>query len=68
MKVDMQELKARMIYHNRLHRDIAKAVGVSAKTFGIKLQTGDFKISEIHKLMKAIPLTKQDVDKIFFAE
>ena len=68
MQVDIQELKARMVYNKRLQRDIAKAVGVSSKTFGLKLKTGDFKISEIHKLMKAVPLTMQDVEKIFFAE
>jgi len=68
MQVDIQELKARMVYNNRLQRDIAKAVGVSSKTFGVKMQTGDFKISEIHKLMKAVPLTMQEVEKIFFSE
>ena len=48
MQVDIQELKARMVYHKRFQRDIAKAVGISSKTFGFKLKTGDFKISEIH--------------------
>ena len=67
MQVDIQELKARMVYHKRFQRDIAKAVGISSKTFGVKLHTGDFKISEIHKLMKAVPLTMQDVEKIFSA-
>ena len=68
MKVDIQELKARMVYNKHFQRDIAKAVGISSKTFGLKLKKGDFKISEIHKLMKAVPLTMQDVEKIFFSE
>ena len=68
MRVDVRELRARMVYYNRLQREIAKDIGVSSKTFGVKLQKGDFKISEVHALMKAIPLTMQDVEKIFFAK
>ena len=68
MKVDVQELKARMTYHKRLQCEIAKSVGMTANTFGLKLRKGDFKISEIHKLMSAIPLTMQETEKIFFAE
>lgn len=68
MKVDTQELKARMAYNKKFQNEVAANIGMSANTFRIKLQKGDFKISEIHRLMKAIPLTMQEVEKIFFAD
>ena len=68
MKVDIQELKAKMAYNNRLNKEVAESLGISRNTFSLKLQTGDFKISEIHRLMKAIPLSMQEVKQIFFAE
>ena len=67
MRVDVQELHARMAYYNKLQKDVAKAIDMTANTFSVKMQSGNFKISEIHKLMNAIPLTKDDIDKIFFA-
>ena len=68
MKVDTQALKAKLAYCNRLHCEVAESIGISRSTFRAKLQSGDFKISEIHKLMKIIPLTLQDVHSIFFAD
>lgn len=68
MKVDTQELRALMIYHNRSQKDLAKSIGLSRNTFTLKLQSGDFKISEVHKLMESVPMTMQDVEKVFFSE
>ena len=68
MKVDIQALKARLTYNNRHYFEVAESIGVSRDTFRKKLQNGDFKISEIHKLMEKIPLTTQDVQSIFFAD
>ena len=68
MKVDIQELKARMTYRNLLQKNVADLLGISKNTFSAKLQNGDFKISEIHKLMKIIPLDMQQVERIFFSE
>lgn len=68
MKVNIQELRALMKYHNRLQKDVAKAIGISRNTFALKLQSGDFKVSEIHKLIEVVPMTMQDVIKVFFAE
>ena len=67
MRVDIQELKAKMAYQGKYQKDVAMAIDMSPNTFCVKLQTGNFKIEEIHKLMKAIPLTKEDVEHIFFA-
>ena len=66
MKVDIQELKAKMAYNNRLNKEVAESLGISRNTFSLKLQTGDFKISEIHKMMKNIPLSLKEVEEIFF--
>lgn len=68
MKVDTQALRAYMTYHKRLQRELAAALGITRVTLNLKLQTGDFKISEIHLLMKAIPLSMKEVEQIFFAE
>ena len=68
MKVDTQELRALMTYHNRSQKNVAKAIGLSRNTFMLKLQSGDFKVSEIHRLMEAVPMTMQDVEKVFFSE
>ena len=68
MTVDTQELRARMAYHSLSQREIADAIGTTRATFNLKLQTGDFKISEVHKLMACIPLSMQEVEKIFFAD
>lgn len=68
MKVDTQELRALMTYYSRSQKNVAEAIGLSRNTFMLKLQSGDFKISEIHRLMKAVPMTMQEVEKVFFAE
>ena len=68
MTVNIQELKAKMTYNNRFHKDVAESLGISRNTFRYKLQTGDFKISEIHKMMKYIPLSLQEVEQIFFQD
>lgn len=68
MKVDIQALKAKLTYHNLRYCELSESIGMSRDTFRAKLQNGDFKISEIHRLMEKIPLTIQDVQSIFFAE
>lgn len=68
MKVDTQALKAKLAYCNRLRCEVAESIGMSRGTFRAKLKNGDFKISEIHKLMKIIPLSMNDVHSIFFAD
>lgn len=68
MNVNTQELRALIAYHNRSQKDIAETIGLSRNTFMLKLRSGDFKISEIHRLMKAVPMNLQEVEKIFFSE
>lgn len=67
MTVDTQELKAKMAYHKRLQKEIATALGITRATLNLKLQKGNFKISEIHKLMEIVPLSMKEVESIFFA-
>lgn len=68
MTVDTQALRAKMTYHNLIQKDMAQALGVTRTTLNIKLQTGDFKISEIHRLMETIPLSMKEVEEIFFVK
>ena len=68
MTVDTQALRAKMTYHNLIQKDMAQALGVTRTTLNIKLQTGDFKISEIHRLMETIPLSMKEVEEIAIAQ
>lgn len=68
MTVDTQALRAKMTYHNLLQKDIADVLGITRTTLNSKLQTGEFKISEIHRLMEKIPLSMKEVEEIFFVK
>lgn len=68
MTVDTQALKAKMAYHNLLQKDIAESLDMTRTTLNLKLQTGEFKISEIHRLMEIIPLSMKEVEEIFFVK
>ena len=68
MTVDTQALRAKMTYHNLLQKDIAEALGMTRATLHSKLQTGEFKISEVHRLIEKIPLSMEEVEEIFFAK
>lgn len=67
MKTDMQMLRACMKYHNRTQEDVSRALGMVRSTFYLHMKDGDFTISQIHKMMEYIPLTLDDVNRIFFA-
>lgn len=67
MKTDMQMLRACMKYHNRTQEDVSRALGMVRSTFYLHMKDGDFTISQIHKMMEYIPLTMDDVSRIFFA-
>lgn len=67
MKTDMQMLRTCMKYHNRTQEDVSRALGMVRSTFYLHMKDGDFTISQIHKMMEYIPLTLDDVNRIFFA-
>lgn len=67
METDMQMLRACMKYHNRTQEDVSRALGMVRSTFYLHMKDGDFTISQIHKMMEYIPLTMDDVNRIFFA-
>lgn len=68
MRANKSLLKAKLAFHDHTQKEIAKKLGISENTFGIKLRTGKFKLDEIHKMIVIIPLTVSDVIEIFFAE
>jgi|GEM_PF-256411 len=67
METDMQMLRACMKYHNWTQEDVSRALGMVRSTFYLHMKDGDFTISQIHKMMEYIPLTMDDVSRIFFA-
>lgn len=68
MIVDTQALRAKMTYHKLRQKDMAKELGMTRTTLNLKLQTGEFRISEIHRLMEIIPLSMKEVEEIFFVK
>ena len=67
MQVDIQELKARMVYNKRLHRDIAKAVGVTRViNFGGNFQTSinAVNLTEHEGLFAGVGIHPEDIDDV----
>ena len=59
-------LKVEMMRSGHTQKTLAKAIGISERTFYNRLKKADFGISEIEVMMKELKLT--DPMPIFFAE
>ena len=68
MDVDMRLLKAKLKYHDRTYTEIAESLGINRDTFSKRLATGKFTLRDIHKMMKSVPLTMEEVEAIFFVK
>ena len=68
MEIDVRLLKAKLKYNGRTYAEIAEALGMTRDTFAKRIQRQDFSIKHVHGLMKAVPLTMEEVLEIFFAE
>jgi len=64
--MDAQMLKACMTYHGKTQEDVGKAIGVDRSTFWRRMNDGDFRMSQIYKMMEYVPLTLEEVESIFF--
>lgn len=64
--LDVKALKAEMVRYGYTQEAIAKEIGITAKTFGTRLKTGDFGSKEIEIMIKLLHLDKP-MD-IFFAK
>lgn len=65
--VDIQLLKAKLKYHNKTYYEVARAIGMNRDTFTRRLEDGgSFRVHEVQAMMKFIPLTRAEVQDIFF--
>ena len=67
MEIDTQMLKASLKYHKRTFAEMAAVLGINRDTFARRLATQHFTIRDVHLLMDAVPLTMDEMERIFFA-
>lgn len=69
MKTDIDSLKKTMEERGINIQDLAKKIGVDASTLYRKLSAGGekFTIGEVHRMMEAIPLSRDDANRIFLS-
>lgn len=68
MDINIDLLRRTMMYHGLTNENAAKALGISRDAFQRRLRKRSFRVSEVHMLMRCIPLTKEEVWQIFFSE
>lgn len=68
MTVDTDLLRRTLRYRGLTNEGAGKILGVSRDAFQRRLREKSFGIDEIHTLMQAMPLSKDDVWQIFFSE
>jgi len=66
--VNVQKLKRKIIEKGTTQEAVADCLGIYRSTFYRKMKNGGsgFTISEIHKIVDAIPLTREEAMEIFF--
>lgn len=64
--LDVNSLKAEMVRNGYTQEALARELGMTAKTFGTRLKTGDFGIKEIEIMIDVLHL--KNPFAIFFAE
>ena len=67
--VDIQLLKAKLKYHNKTYYEVACAIGINRDTFTRRLEDGgSFRVHEVQAMREFIPLTRAEVQDIFFTK
>ena len=67
--VDIQLLKAKLKYRNKTYYEVACAIGMNRDTFTRRLEDGgSFRVHEVQAMMEFIPLTRAEVQDIFFTK
>ncbi len=64
--LDIKALRAEMARNGYTQTALAKEIGVSDRTFGTRLKTGDFGVKEIEIMIEVLHL--KDPLAIFFAQ
>lgn len=67
MYIDIEHLKAIMRYHDISQESLAAALGMCRDTFIRRMKKEEFTIKQVHKMMKVIPLSMEEMEQIFFA-
>lgn len=58
-------LRAKIVENGMTQAEVAKKIGMSAKTFSIKMNSGKFGLDEAEKMIKLLKIEKPE--KYFFA-
>lgn len=68
MVVNTARLKGKIIERGNTQENVANAIGMDRTTFYRKLKDGGdkFTIGEIHRIVSAVPLSKDEAIDIFF--
>ena len=68
MVVNTAKLKGKIIERGNTQENVANAIGMDRTTFYRKLKDGGdkFTIGEIHRIVSAVPLSKDEAIDIFF--
>lgn len=64
--VDINRLKSVMVLNGRTQEDVAKAIGITSKTFYLRMKKGVFGSDEIEKMIDYLNI--DDPMPIFFAK
>lgn len=68
MVVNIARLKGKIVERGNTQEAVANAIGMDRSTFYRKLKDGGekFTIGEIHRIVNAVPLSKEEAIDIFF--
>lgn len=64
--MNTRELKAEIVRNGLTQEKVAKAIGVSTRTFSTKLKTGNFGLTEARRLTELLNI--KDPLNLFFAD
>lgn len=65
--VDVNRLKGELVAKEFTQAEIAEKIGITSKTFGIRLKQKRFYTDEIDTMIEVLKLDYDDAAKIFFA-
>ena len=67
MAVNVSRLRGKIVEHGSTQESVADAIGMDRSTFYRKMKSGGakFTIGDVHKIVAAIPLSKEEAIDIF---
>ena len=62
------KLKGLIYEHGKTYGSVCQVIGINKDTFTRRIQSNglDFKLSEIYKMAEYIPLSREDIQNVFF--